>query len=319
MKRSLAVVLALLPACVHPWDDPPPDSTPDPPRQTGRRPPSIDFFEDRFRCDGLCAIAEGGMFPVQLDPRTWVDAELVTSNVEVTTLAPTYHKNYELRPSGSDVVTIDLVASDNGALVIFDHHELDVRPIHDVQILPSAVLYPDATGVTFMTKRHAYSTLDPIAYITLTDAGGEYLVDASLAFAAGSDGRVTQLWGMAATLDLGTTAGTLDVVIEAESFAPRPFSLVLVDHVDRVETVITELPARQADHGTVCFHAFTGDHEVALPEHAFSFTIENALDEGGDASFANCRRFQAHAAGATIRVTGTAQGVSATVELPIAE
>ena len=116
----------------------------------------------------------------------------------------------------------------------------------------------------------------------LFDAGGNRLVDATLAI--GADGATQTAWDRAT---LAAVAGTHAVSVTADSFGERTFAIAVVDRADRVEAV------RIGDR--TCFHAYRGTTEVVV-----AMTIDGGTP---DAAAANCAFVSAGADPSALRVT----------------
>jgi hypothetical protein len=141
-------------------------------------------------------------------------------------------------------------------------------------------------------------------YDTVTPSDGRRLIDTTIELGAGTAAGVTQpAWDQ---LELPGSAGTHRVQLTAGSFGTYGFDVDVVTGVDRIEGVRT-------DDEEVCFHVYQGDREVYGLD--WTFTLDGQPRPGANYSV-NCVSSFPVGAGA---LTGTALGLTATVELPAPE
>ncbi len=315
--RRLLLVLVLAPACLTATegDYGPSDYFP--------FEPDSQFIEQRMPCAGLCPIALGGTDLIEIDANEWENVHVVTEGPLTQTKLLHPLPGAQLIELSADAIgasAIEVRGELRGTERIFHRVELSALPVDQVRLRAFDQIYTqNAYTPVFATDRIAWHTMASAAVVELRPAGAgvsapRFLVDTSIALGDGTDPRVRQRHSH--VLELGG-AGSFEVVVQADSFSAQRFEVTVVDHVERIEAEVVQRPTRITEDGIVCFHAYTGELEIALPGTAYEITIEHAYDFGRGHIADNCRKFRASEPGLT-RVSVEAAGARGEIELTIA-
>lgn len=139
--------------------------------------------------------------------------------------------------------------------------------------------------------------------------GAERLVDTSMHIVDPAPGITLTSWDV---ISVPPVAGRHHVMLEADSFGAFSLSVLVVDHLDRLDADVWQMPTTGGTSGIVCFHAYTDFVEVAID---MSLSIAGA-GEGAGSAGRNC--VTAHATGpGTMTITATAGELTATADLVI--
>ena len=186
------------------------------------------------------------------------EVAIATGGVQVVTIADPLAvglsgqatSGYELVPHAgawpnAEVPTYELraLADGHGAFSIATARGVAAGAIDSADVA-RVVVQPAA----YQLDGHSAFALDaarPAIEVALFDATDRRLVDGSLAIA----GATQTAW------DQASVAGATTITVTADSFAPTTAQIAVTSTVDRVEQVM--------DEGRVCYHAYSGNVEVA--------------------------------------------------------
>lgn len=319
----LLVAVALVPACVDPWaQESPPEDFQLPPGRCDRFEP-YEVFDAYASCGEatLCPAAVGGRVLVEINnTEDWNYAYVAVDGV--FTEEPATGNDIYIRASepGKGTFAIHAQRCEGYDEEVFWPVTLSALPVESVHVRTSDQVYtynPADAYVSYATDRIGWLVGDT-AVVDLVPAGGgttapPHLVDSTIQVVGGepATGGESALYRITPNRYEIERAGTFDITVKGESFGQRSFQIHAFDHVDRIEGELVKAPVKAGDRGTVCFHAFAGDYEVALFDYDFTgaLTYTTAIQQPRR----NCLEFQAlH--GGTGHVTVNADGLEATVE-----
>ena len=184
-------------------------------------------------------------------------------------------------------------------------YDLIARPVTEVRLEPSTPWFRFANpGQPFGIRNN-----DRFVFIALINRSADGvetgLLDYSMNLVDGTSPSVAQArWDR---IQVSTARESSDIVVEADSFSRRAFTVRVVDEIDALEGEVIELD-EEANDATVCFHAFSDGLEIAAVPTSFSF--ERARK---DLDFANCVNVTLEDGPEAATVSASLLGIDATV------